>query len=397
MPVIVPTTTLSSGQVVPANPLPSDTFEVWLDSNGYNCLVTNDLFTYPPPSSPKSSITGVLAGARTTSTDFFGMHCQDINDIERCVSSISFDWVRTHDSGGAGGMRWFTLNPANGSFVWANSDNWINAMVAKGKKIIFLLGFTPNWCASSTPNNGKYDNGTTVTGSNQNPTNPTFFGTFATAVATRYGSSIQAYEIWNETNYSNYWAGTASQLAILTRVANQAIKAVQPTAKVVGPIVQEPETGGTGNAYLQSFLSASDGAVGTGKDWIDVCGIHMYPPKYNYQVHANQISNVQASLTAAGVGSLEIWNTETGVLQGDTIVNATQAKWLRRSIMLCAALGVAKYWWYSFDNDVMWMTDEDITAWREVRAALIGGTFSGCNIAPDGRVAATINGQRYLY
>ena len=82
---------------------------------------------------------------------------------------------------------------------------------------------------------------------------------------------------------------------------------MQPTAKVVGPIVQEPETGGTGNAYLQSFLSASDGAVGTGKDWIDVCGIHMYPPKYNYQVHANQISNVQASLTAAGVGSLEIW------------------------------------------------------------------------------------------
>ena len=70
------------------------------------------------------------------------------------------------------------------------------------------------------------------------------------------------------------------------------------------------------------------------------------------------------------------------MLQGDTIVNATQAKWLRRSIMLCAALGVAKYWWYSFDNDVMWMTDEDITAWREVRAALIGGTFSGCNIAP---------------
>ena len=36
----------------------------------------------------------------------------------------------------------------------------------------------------------------------------------------------------------------------------------------------------------------------------------MYPPKYNYQVHANQISNVQASLTAAGVGSLEIWNTK---------------------------------------------------------------------------------------
>lgn len=397
MPVIIPTTTLSSGAVVPAERLPLDTLEVWLDSNGYNCLVTNDLFTYPPPASPKSSITGVLAGTRTTSTEFFGMHVEDVNDIDRAINAISFSWVRTHDSGGSGGMRWFTLNPANGSFVWTNSDNWINRMVAQNKKVLFLLGFTPNWCASSTPNTGKYDNGTTVTGSNQNPTNPAFFGTFADAVEARYGSSISAYEVWNEVNYPNYWAGTASQLAILTRVANQAIKARRPSVQIVGPIVQEPETGGTGNAYLQSFLAASDGAAGTGKDWIDVCGIHMYPPRYNFQIHKNQYDNVRASCDAAGLTGIEIWNTETGVLQGDTILNAVQQKWLRRSILLCAALGVAKYWWYSFDNNIMWMTDEDIIAWNQVRSALVGGTFSGCNIAPDGRVAATINGQRYLY
>ena len=97
----------------------------------------------------------------------------DINDIERCVSSISFDWVRTHDSGGAGGMRWFTLRTGErivrGRTRTTGSMRWW-----RREEDHLLLGFTPNWCASSTPNNGKYDNGTTVTGSNQNPTNLTF-------------------------------------------------------------------------------------------------------------------------------------------------------------------------------------------------------------------------------
>ena len=44
------------------------------------------------------------------------------------------------------------------------------------------------------------------------------------------------------------------------------------------------------------------------------------------------------------------------------------------------------------------MTDEDITAWREVRAALIVESALRLQLLRhDGQVAATINGQRYLY
>ena len=398
MPTIIPSQTLQSGQTVPARPLPPDTFEFWLDGSGYNCLTDADLVTYPPPASPKSSITGVLSGSSVTvASTFFGMHVQSEADLPRALSTINFSAVRSHDSGGSGGMRWYTLNPSNGVFNWTNSDNWINAMTAAGKTIIFLLGFTPNWAAVATPGTGKYDNGTTVTGSNQMTSNIAFWDSFCSAVATRYAGRIAFYEIWNEVNYPSYWAGTAANLAQLTRRASQVIKAIDPAAKIIGPIVQEPETGGTGNAYLQSFLAASDGATGTGKDWIDVCGIHMYPPRYNYQIHANQISNVQASLTAAGVGSLKIWNTETGVLQGASILDPVQAKWLRRSLLLAASLGVERYWWYSYDNDIMWMTDEDIAAWNQIRAILLSGPITGCNIAPDGRVAAKVGGVNYIF
>jgi len=397
MPTIIPTATLNSGQFVPSQKFPPSTFEVWLDVNGYNCLTDADLFTYPPPASPKSTITSAFTGSRTVSASFFGMHVQNQNNLATAQSLISFNSVRSHDSGGAGGMRWYTLNPSNGVFDWTNSDSWVNAMYAAGKEIIFLLGFTPNWAAVATPGTGKYDNGTTVTGSNQMTSNIAFWDAYCSAVATRYLGKIKYYEIWNEVNYSSYWAGTAANLAQLTRRANQVIKAIDPTAKIVGPIVQEPETGGTGNAYLQSFLAASDAATGTGKDWIDVCGIHMYPPKYNFQIHKNQIDNVQASLTAAGVGALEIWNTETGVLQGDSIIDPVQAKWLRRSLLLAAAVGVSRYWWYAYDNDIMYMTAEDVQAWNEIRSILLSGPITGCNIAPDGRVAARINGVNYIY
>lgn len=396
MPTTIATKVNGAGQTIPAAAFPADTFEVYQDVGGYQCLTTADLFTYPPPASPKSSITGVLAGSRTVSASFFGLHVQRVANIPAAVAQVPFALARCHDA--SDGTRWHNIQPVNSvGFVWDSTDRWVDAMVAQGKEILFMLGFTPDWAAASTPNTGKYDNGTTARATNQPPAVIADWDAYVSAVATRYLGKIKYYELWNECNYTNYWAGTVAKLAELTRRASQIIKAIDPTAKIVGPIVQEPENGGTGNAYLQSFLAASDGAVGTGKDWIDVCGIHMYPPKYNFDVHKQQYDNVLASLTAAGKGGLEIWNTETGVLQGTGVDDIVQSKWIARSLLLSAALGVTRYCLYGYDNDVMGMTERDKTYWREVRTVLLSGTMTGCNIAPDGRVAATINGKNYLY
>lgn len=395
MPVRIEKRTIAPGINVPAEQFPLSTFERWDGGDAFYGLTDEDLWTFPPPASPKSSIVSVSSTTRWVSPSLFGMHVQQTEDIIEACQRLDFAIARTHDSGGS--MRWHTLNPSSGVFDWANSDAWVDAMAAQGKDILFLLGFTPNWAAASTPGTGKYDNGTTVTGSNQPPSNMTYWSTFCTQVATRYGGRIKYYEIWNETNYSSYWAGTAAQLAQMTRLASQAIKAIDATAKIVAPIVQEPETGGTGNAYLGAFLDASDGASGTGKDWIDACGIHMYPPKYNFEVHKNQIDNVRATLAARSLSALEIWNTEVGVLQGTSIDDAVQSKWLARSFLLSAALGVSRHIWYSYDSPLMFMTQGDIDAYKEIRTALLSGPIVGCNIAPDGRVAAVIGAKRYVY
>lgn len=394
MTTVVPGT-LRNGVYVPSVAAPESAFEAVVSATDFTYLTDADLHTYPPPTSPKSTITAVYDGSRQITEAFFGMHVQFTANIAAAIAATPFAIARSHDS--ASGMRWHNLNPSSGTFSWTDADAWVNAMYAAGKDICFLLGFTPDWASASTPNTGKYDNGTTARATNQPPANTADWDAFCSAVATRYLGKIKYYEVWNEVNYTSYWSGTAAQLAVLVRRANQVIKAIDPTAKIIAPIVQEPETGGTGNAYLVSFLDASDSAAGTGKLWIDVCGIHMYPPKYNFQVHQNQIVNVQATLDARSL-TQKIWNTETGVLEPDYGVDdEVRGTWLKRSLLLSAALGVERYFWYSYDNDDMYMRPSQIAAWNEVRDLLLSGPITGCNLAPDGRVAATVGGVNVLY
>ena len=385
---------LRDGVYVPSTPIPSSV-EVVASATGYTCYTDADLYTYPPATTPKQGITGVYSGSRQITSGFFGMHVQQVANIPAAVAAVPFAIARSHDS--ADGLRWHNINTSSGAFNWTNADAWVNAMYAAGKEICFLLGFTPDWASASTPNTGKYDNGTTARATNQVPANTADWDAYCSAVATRYLGKIKYYEVWNETNYTSYWAGTAAQLAVLVRRANQIIKGIDPTAKIVAPIVQEPETGGTGNAYLGSFLDASDSASGTGKLWIDVCGIHMYPPKYNFQVHKNQIDNVQATLDARTL-TQKIWNTETGILEPSYgVSDAVRAKWLKRALLLAAAIGVERYFWYSYDNDDMYMRPSQISAWNEVRNLLLSGPITGCNYVHDGRVAATVGGVNVVY
>lgn len=397
MPTTIPSVINSDGFRVPSISFPSDTIEIWTEGTDYIITTDADLHTYPPVATPRNKITSVSTSDVTVSPSYFGMHVNLIASIPDAYNELEFFSIRAHDSGGLGGCRWHTINPNNGEWNWSNPDALVDAHYKRGKEVMLMLGFTPDWAAASTPNTGKYDNGTTVRASNQPPSNIAYWDDYVTRTVTRYLGRVKYYEIWNEVNYTSYWAGTAAQLALLVRRASQIAKALDPTIKIVAPIVQEPETSGTGDEYLTAFLAASDGATGTGKDWIDVCGIHLYPPVYNYNIHKNQIDNVKSILAAAGKSSLEIWNTETGVLTGYSILDDVQAKWLKRSMALAACLGVKRYWWYGYDFGTMAMTEQDVAAWREVRSVLLSGPIKGCNLAPDGRVAFTVNGKKYIW
>jgi len=395
----------TTGVVSPRDGIPSDALEVWGDGAGFIATTPRDFHLRGGVSSPKNGVKNVFSGTRSVDGSFFNLHVYNPATVG-VPQDIQFYGVRLHDTRGpvkGAGLRWHNIHTGSGQFDWSDLDQVTDLFANAGKKMLYMAIGTPNWCASATPNSGKYDNGSAFRGSNQVPSTPgkTEWGNFATALATRYdGNShglIDTYEVWNEVNYPSYWAGTHAQYAELLRLFRNAVLAVNASLKVGAPTIQEPE--GTGDEWLTAFLEASDGAAGTGKDHMDYCFVHLYPPKYNFGIAWDQVDRVRTILDAAGKSALEIWNTETGVLYDPArfIDEEWKARMIRRTLALCAAKGIKRYFWYTYDNPNMKMSSLEKDAWAEMRDVLIGNNISNCNILPDERVCITIAGREYTY
>jgi len=399
------TTDAVTGVVSSHAGVPPDALEVWSDGSTFRAARLSERYSPGGLTSPKSTIKNVFQGSRSVDGKFFNIHLFN-TAVVGIPTDIGYYGVRIHDTQGpinGEGLRWHNIDKVGG-YYWDNLNVVADKLAVAGKDILYMAICTPDRYASATPGNGKYDGGSgTFAGSNQVPTasGKTAWAAFATALASRYNGvsygRIGTFEVWNEVNYTSYWAGTHAQYAELLRLFRNAVRAVDATLKVGAPTIQEPE--GTGNAWLSTFLAASDGAAGTGKDHMDYCHVHLYPPKYNFGVAASQVDLVQATLTAAGVGALEIWNTETGVLLDTArdISEAWKALMVKRTLALCAAKGVKRYYWYAYDNINMSMSSQMKDAWNEMRDVLIGNTIQNCNILPDERVCITINGREYTY
>lgn len=398
-------TDAGTGVTSPRDGIPPDAMEVWGNGSTFRAVTPRDSHAPGGVSSTKNTIKNVFQGSRSVDGSFFNIHIYDPS-VVGIPTDIDYYGVRIHDIKGpitGEGLRWHNIDKATG-YAWNNLDAVVDALATAGKDMLYMAMCTPDRYASATPGNGKYDGGGGgFTGSNQVPTTAgkTAWAAFATALANRYNGGahgrIGTYEIWNEVNYTSYWAGTHAQYAELLRLFRNAVRAVDATLRVGAPTIQEPE--GTGDDWLTTFLDASDGAAGTGKDHLDYCFVHLYPPRYNFGIAWDQVDRVRTILNAAGKTSLEIWNTETGVLldPARTISEEWKARMVKRTLALCAAKGVKRYYWYTYDNPDMSMSSQMKDAWQEMRDILIGNTIQNCNILPDERVCITINGREYTY
>ena len=78
--------------------------------------------------------------------------------------------------------------------------------------ITYVLGSTPKW-AQENPPKGNYPYGGT---GSANP-DKDVWKKWVKTVVQRYGASIDAYQIWNEANLSDFYDGTPKQMAKLTK------------------------------------------------------------------------------------------------------------------------------------------------------------------------------------
>jgi len=205
------------------------------------------------------------------------------------VTELGVGWVRLD-------FDWNVIQPTRGG-----AYNWPSAAIlearTRGLRIFATLAYTPSWA-----NGGR--------SKNYPPTNIQDWVNFCTAAAQTWQGDIQYWGMWNEPDSTQFLATPSSYQSLATSCRN-AIKAVNPNLKVLGP---EVSTGGVNSGFYASVMQS------WGRTYFDIVTVHYYWGEKNKWVDAWMDQKV-----APYRYGKEVWMTETGRNYCDTS-NGTQAQ-----------------------------------------------------------------------
>jgi hypothetical protein len=228
---------------------------------------------------------------------FFGTPAQNAQ-LESLVAELHPGWVRVF-------VNWNQVEPAPNSYNAGQLSDYhaFFAALPAGTKVDVDVVGTPGWANS--------DQSTQTP-----PSNDQWFGSFMNYIANAFGSSVAAYEIWNEEDSTAWWTGSPTQYVDLLKAAYPAVKAANPAATVI--------LGGLGaNNYpfLQQLYAAgahgSFDAVGVHTD--DACSLSS-PYAFAFNPGTQEINRwsflgfttVHDVMAANGDAALPIYMTEFG-------------------------------------------------------------------------------------
>jgi hypothetical protein len=250
---------------------------------------------------------------------------------------------------------WSLVNTANAVYDWTAMDNYVAYhFTQRGRQSILTLSSTPSWAARNQAVDA-YGS----PGGGQVPTSLSSIATYVTAVISRYNTGgnrpFMAVELWNEPSFAptgttnENWCGTMSELAQAGRLVNIAAKAADASILVLGPsftngLAQVPPS--LTDISMYNWLLASDGAAGTGKQWIDGVCYHGYDTvPGNLNGLMDKINYYKAILVFAGMSStFPLYQTERGVDLG------APSLYLLRCAAIEAAMGLKISVLYNFDS-----------------------------------------------
>ncbi|MBA3303983.1 MAG: cellulase family glycosylhydrolase [Acidimicrobiia bacterium] len=223
------------------------------------------------------------------------------------------DWSDTDrtvvlDRMGAAGVGWLRIDvgwealeergPGQPSeWYLSRLDETLEAARTRRMQVLVTLWATPAWA------NGGQSRAVP-------PSDPNQYARVAGWLASRYRDRVSAWEIWNEPNSSDFFAGDAATYVRLLRPAHAAIDAADPDTKVVlgGPSYNDTE-------WLEQVYRAG------ARESFDVMATHPYlgpsdmPPETpddGSPWTLLHVARVQALMAAHGDGSKPIWFTEFG-------------------------------------------------------------------------------------
>lgn len=181
----------------------------------------------------------------------------DANVVGGRIQELGVEWVK-HT------INWADYEATQGQIDFTEIDAIIDTLEGSGANIMLSVIGAPAWARVG------------LEGDFGPPADNQNYASFVGALASRYGSRVAAYEIWDEPNLQSSWAGKAvsgESYVQLLQAAYTAIKAANPSTVVVSAGLA-PTGGGSGaindRDYLRQMYEA--GLM----DVSDAIGAHPY-------------------------------------------------------------------------------------------------------------------------
>ena len=333
-----------------------------------------------------------ISSGRFISDSYFGMHIRWGATTPYWPNARFHTWRVI-----SGETSWLGLEPEKGKWRFASLDQAIARAQDNGVEVMLTLGQTPQW-ASARP----YENVPNGSGASAEPANLDDWENYIRTVATRYRGKIRYYELWNEPRFREVdphravagFTGTAKQMVEMGVIARRVLSEVDPQAKLVSPAA---DAGLPGVKRLKAWLDAGGGKVS------DVIAYHVYvtPPEQIPGV----VRALRSLINKYGLSGVEIWNTESGFLIespdreakangsevfGEVLNVEKGAAYVSRSLILGAASGLDRFFWYSWDIPTMALTEgkgrvitQTGKAYITTQRWLRGARLNECNTADD--------------
>lgn len=234
------------------------------------------------------------------SSDNFAINVHEYglpNGADVVVQEAGFQWIRVI-------AYWRLMERTQGEIDFTALDEKIQALSTGGENILLCFMFIPHWSNGTAWNCPFWERDAHCSVA---PSSPKHFYRFAYEVASRYGDTIDYYEIWNEPDYTVFWDESESMETWNTHILKPGVAAIReadPNSMIVGPAT-------SGNVSdFSSFVDAYGSSF-------DVLSTHIYPSaNLTYPDDIRQVASILNNqygpyLSVAGAGR-EFWLTEIG-------------------------------------------------------------------------------------
>jgi hypothetical protein len=274
-------------------------------------------------------------------------------------------------------VQWHALNTSPGAYQWRTLDGYLDAIAAhQPRDVMYTFGYTPCW---DTRGDCRRAWGSIYPPSDLTTSGSSSFNTFVAALTGHCSPAghcvkdyIKYWEMWNEANAPQFWAGTIAQLYELM---SPAIKIVRN--KVSGALILTPPANRSDTDWMQGWLSEENkrGRLS------DIFSIHLYLQNGLPEKRFDRIKEmVNLKNNSSGWSDIPWMNTETNF---DATTFACNSRYTSDDCMgqivrwhlLHYAYGARHLNWFFFNTTIGRHKDYS-SAYRFMMDWLVGGYFT---------------------